>query len=352
MADDLSDLIPGGRATWGAAPPGTRRPRWRPAAVPVIAGLLAIVVTSAMVITRTSDPDRGTLQRIDLPSAPAEEDGEPGDRVLDAPVPRDPVNVLLVGSDQRTGVEAEEISGQRSDTIAILRADPQAQTLRLLSIPRDLWVPIAGTGREGKINGAYAGGPERLIATIRTALAIPIHRYLEVDFEGFKAVIDEVGGVEMTFAAPTRDTTSGFTSPPGTHRLNGGDALLYARSRHLEEERAGRWQAADLTGDLGRIQRQQGLLKALATQVQRASSRSPGAVDELIDVIGPYLAVDKGFPALELLGLVRAYLEIDVAAVEMATLPTLADTVGTQQILRLDASAARPLLEPYLDGSP
>ena len=116
-------------------------------------------------------------------------------------------NYLIVGSDTRDVIDADAEDaglflngstgeGGRSDTIMILRRDPETGA-SLLSIPRDLWVPIAGTGDDGKINWAYIGGPRRLAETITQALGIPIHHYVEVDFAGFQRLVDEIGGVEI-----------------------------------------------------------------------------------------------------------------------------------------------------------
>ncbi len=142
-------------------------------------------------------------------------------------------NYLIVGSDTRDVVDpdAEDAGlflngstgeGGRSDTIMILRRDPDAGA-SLLSIPRDLWVPIAGTGDDGKINWAYIGGPRRLAETITQALGIPIHHYVEVDFAGFQRLVDEIGGVEICVKDAAQDTNSGLSLQPGCQTLRGRD---------------------------------------------------------------------------------------------------------------------------------
>ena len=106
-------------------------------------------------------------------------------------------NFLIVGSDSREGLDEEsEAPGTRSDSIMILRRDPE-HGAALLSIPRDLWVPIAGRGDEWKINAAFSEGADRLVQTIQNALGIPIHHYIEVDFDGFARLVDTFGGVEI-----------------------------------------------------------------------------------------------------------------------------------------------------------
>ncbi|MEO7837519.1 MAG: LCP family protein, partial [Acidimicrobiales bacterium] len=119
-----------------------------------------------------------------------------------------PMNVLLVGSDARANISAAEekkfgnqtdAAGQRSDTIIILHADPRAQKAAILSIPRDLAVPIAGRTeqRPDRINSAFQNGPEVLIKTLRESLGIEIDHYAEVDFNGFRGVVNAIGGVSL-----------------------------------------------------------------------------------------------------------------------------------------------------------
>ena len=129
-------------------------------------------------------------------------------------------NYLLVGSDSRDGVDGTsadaavigdtgDVGGRRSDTIMILRQERNGGA-GLMSVPRDLWVEIAGTDRSNRINSAYNEGPERLAATVSEALGIPIHHYVEVDFVGFKQIVDELGGIELCVGYAARDTHSGL----------------------------------------------------------------------------------------------------------------------------------------------
>ena len=130
--------------------------------------------------------------------------------------------------------DADEVSGRRSDTIMILRQERNGGAA-LMSLPRDLWVEIAGTGESQRINTAYNDGPERLATTVSQSLGIPIHHYVEVDFTGFKSIVDEIGGVELCVGYAARDTNSGLALQPGCQTLDGSMALAYARSRHYEE---------------------------------------------------------------------------------------------------------------------
>lgn len=217
-------------------------------------------------------------------------------------------NFLLVGSDSRAnadpnapdaggiGTEAD-VQGNRSDTIMILRRDTATGTASLLSIPRDLWVDIPGRSKPSRINSAYNDGPATLVQTVQTALGIPIQHYAEVDFNGFKSLVDAIGGVEICFLYPARDINTGLNIPEGgCFVLDGVQALAYARSRHFEEFKEGDWHE-DPTSDLGRTKRQRDFvnraLNAALVEVKRnpfrageviASSTGAVRVDDDLDV--------------------------------------------------------------------
>jgi LCP family protein required for cell wall assembly len=193
-------------------------------------------------------------------------------------------NFLLVGSDSRAnsdpnspdygGIGSEaDVSGTRSDTIMVLRRDRATGVASLLSIPRDLWVDIPGRGHS-RINSAYNDGPSVLVQTVQTALGLPVHHYVEVDFSGFKQLVDAVGGVEICFWYPTRDLNTGLNIvEPGCHLLDGVQALAYARSRHYEELREDAKWHEDGTADIGRTKRQQNFVnEAMKTALARVKA--------------------------------------------------------------------------------
>ena len=128
----------------------------------------------------------------------------------------------------------------------------------MLSFPRDLWVPMADTGQNDRINSAYGRGRQVLVDTIRKDFGVEVNNYIEVDFRGFKGLVDAFGGVPMYFDTAMRDSNTGLDiTQPGCVTLNGDQALAFARSRHLQfQDGRGRWED-DPTGDLGRITRQQ-----------------------------------------------------------------------------------------------
>ena len=176
----------------------------------------------------------------------------------------------MIGSDSREGVSGSDadfgavgdtavVQGRRSDTIMILRQEKDGNGAALVSLPRDLWITIAGSGSQNRINAAYNDGPEVLAATITHELGIPINHVVDVDFLGFKDLVDAAGGAVVCFEYVTRDLNSGLDQQPGCNELDGVQALAYARSRNYEEFRDGEWRK-DPTADLGRIQRQQNFI--------------------------------------------------------------------------------------------
>ncbi|HEX3212324.1 MAG TPA: LCP family protein, partial [Actinomycetota bacterium] len=183
------------------------------------------------------------------------------------------VNLLVVGSDTRQGLRDGgfgDAAGQRSDVIILVHLVPAARHAAVLSIPRDLYVPVAGTGGSAKINSAFNHGPGQLVQTIQQSFGIPVNHYLLVNFDGFREVVDALGGVPLYFPRPVRDSNdghneSGLNIPrTGCQRLGGNQALALARSRYFQyQDRAGRWHGDPAT-DLGRIRRQQTMLRVLA----------------------------------------------------------------------------------------
>src|SRR4029077_11443630 len=138
-----------------------------------------------------------------------------------------------------------------------------------VSFPRDLWVSIAGTGSNERINTAYSvnDGPQRLIDTLRQDFGITINHYVELDFKSFKGIVDAVGGVPMSFQTPMRDRNSGlYVDTAGCTTLDGDQALAFARSRHLEYMDSKLKWVSDPSADLGRINRQQVFLQHVIDQ--------------------------------------------------------------------------------------
>jgi len=193
------------------------------------------------------------------------------DYVLPAPWNgKERLNILLMGIDQRTN-DPEKVF--RTDTMLVLTIDAATMQAGMLSIPRDLWVPIPGY-KNNRINTANAigdsddypggGGPQLARKTVEGVLGVRIHHYVRLNFSVFESVIDRMGGIEIDVPADIRDEsyptedygTEVFALSKGRQTLDGATALKYARTRH------------DSNGDFGRARRQQQVILAIRDKMQ------------------------------------------------------------------------------------
>jgi len=275
--------------------------------------------------------------------------------------PNQPSNWLLVGSDSREGIDpdnpyadvflGEVVTGKRTDTIMVARVDPNGKTVDLLSVPRDLWVPISGTGSKGRVNGAFNGqdGEDRLVATVEDALGIEINNYAEVNFVGFADVVSSVGGVPIWFDTPMRDSGSGLdVATAGCHVLDGFDAVAFARSRKLQYYKDGSWHS-DGTGDLGRTARQQYFLSRLAaTAVGNLDLTKLGTVNRLASAAGRNLSFDDGAGMKDLADLARTFADVGPDGIRRHALPVTAFTTsGGAAVLDLNRQEAETVLAQF-----
>lgn len=282
----------------------------------------------------------------------------------------EPSNWLLVGTDSREGIDADDPnadvfiggdpselpSGKRTDTMIIARVDPVGQTIDLLSIPRDLYVPIAGTGGESRINSAFnaENGEARLVDTIEGYFGFEINHYAEVNFVGFQDIVDELGGIPMWFDRPMRDGNSGLdVTNAGCRVLDGFQALAFARSRHLEYFADGRWQT-DPTGDLGRTSRQQYFLRRVVdTAAAQVDFTSLGKINSLISVGGSNLVIDQGVEPGDLLGLAQTFADAGSERVVGHSLPVFDfRTSDGAAVLGLEFEPAQPILDIFRGLAP
>ncbi|MBA3653655.1 MAG: LCP family protein [Actinobacteria bacterium] len=267
-----------------------------------------------------------------------------------------PMNVLLVGSDTRETISAEDrkhfgsadqVGGQRSDTIMVLHVDPRVKKAAILSIPRDTYVKIADTGRSDRVNTAYERGPKSLIDTITKSLGIPIDHYASVDFVGFRGIVDSVGGVVIPFPAPARDTKTGLSvKSAGCINLTGEQALAYARSRQFQTFESGRWRT-DPTGDLGRIQRQQDFVRRVMRKAISKGARQPFKLPGLVNQGVKYVKIDRALSTKDILRLGSRFRSLEPDAVDMLTLPATNVFVGGAAVLRLKEPDAQEIIDHF-----
>jgi LCP family protein required for cell wall assembly len=296
-----------------------------------IAGLLTLVIAvgGGAGVYFAADRQEGSLQRNEAVAA-----------VLDVGNEGPAENFLIVGSDSREGLDEEsDAPGTRSDSIMILRRDPE-HGAALLSIPRDLWVPIAGRGEEWKINAAFNGGADRLIQTIQNALGIPVHHYIEVDFDGFARLVNTVGGIELCVPHAAKDSGSGLDIQPGCQTLMGDQALAYVRSRHYTEWIDGDW-VADNKNDFGRMERQQTFLRTAATALLEELKSNPLILGDLLWAAGELMTVDPDLDVYEAAGSMRAAFQ---DGLRTFSLPAEQAWHGDQDALDIVPEQAEPIL--------
>jgi LCP family protein required for cell wall assembly len=251
---------------------------------------------------------------------------------LQQDAPQQPMNILLVGDNCRSclnGKQANafgtgaEVGGGRSDVTMILHVDPATKRVALLSIPRDLFVPIPRTNDANRVDAALDYGPERLIETIEDDLGIPINHYVELNFDTFQNVVNALGGIDMYFPVPVRDAYSGLDiKTPGCHHLNGFQALAVVRARHMYYEENGYWHY-DPFGDLSRIKRDHEFLRVLAASVLHRTN--PLTLNAVIGAVAPQLKVDSGFTLSTMIDLAREFRSVNPNSVPTATLPVVID---------------------------
>lgn len=277
-------------------------------------------------------------------------DGNNVDITKDVPYPAE--NYLLVGSDSRAGMGGDfigteaEVGGQRSDTIMILHQERNGGAA-LMSVPRDLWVPIHGKGRSNRVNAAFNDGPLTLVATVSEALDVPIHHYVEVDFRGFTRIVDEIGGVELCLPAPARDTHSGLNHPGGCVTVDGAQALAYARSRYYQQWDGDSWET-DGRADLGRIERQQTFIRAAVNGALQKLESEPFSAGQTIEAVTSSVRIDDGLDPLRAAQVLRQAFQ---AGIRTFALPVYNDTVGDAAVLRM-SDDAEPLLAYFRGTAP
>lgn len=221
------------------------------------------------------------------------------------------LDILVLGSDSRNGHnrgygdDGESGSAARSDTAMVVHLARGHKRVSVVSIPRDTLIerpPCRRAGGRGgtapaagrsMFNEAYAvGGPACSVKTVEAMTGIRMDHFVEVDFAGFKKLVNALGGVTVTTSDPIHDRRSRLLLPPGTHHLKGEQALGFVRTRH------GRGDGSDL----GRIELQQQFLTGLLRQVHRTDLfGSPGRLYKVADAATRALTTDSDLASVKAL---------------------------------------------------
>lgn len=322
------------------------RPRRRTSAPLGVLFAVVVAIAGAVGVISAADRQVGNVERI--------ENLEDVLVAVDGPA----VNYLIIGSDTREGFDPDspdastigsdsDVSGRRSDTIIILRQEEDGDGAALLSLNRDLWVTHADTGREQRINAAYNRGADVLAATITAEYGIAINHVVDVDFFGFKEIIDTIGGTTLCFDVPVRDVRSGLDQPAGCNLLSGDQALAYARSRTFQEFRDGDWRT-DGTADIGRVTRQQAFIRATVDQTLNRLQADPFLASELIDSTAGSLRLD---PNLDPLGAAGTLRKAFGSGLTTYTLPSEGATIDGNSVLLAIEGAEHDAILNYFRGA-
>jgi LCP family protein required for cell wall assembly len=268
-----------------------------------------------------------------------------------------PIDILLIGSDSRKFVsDPGQVAaygnpltqtGQRSDVIIVLRLVPKTHQIEMLSIPRDTYVPIPGTGGSNRINAAFNTGPSVLVKTIQQNFGIPINHVVVANFPGFQAVVNSLGGISLDFPDPLRDQFSGLNvTTLGCQTVKGATALALVRSRHLYYFEKGAWNS-DGMSDWSRIQRQQAFFHAV---IDKANSEdlNPLAMNSFLNATAHDLQVDAGFSPHEMISLGLGFRGVASSSLVTKVLPTYGAVIGGNDVLIAAQPYARQMVSSFL----
>lgn len=247
-------------------------------------------------------------------AANASEHDKDGDGILDDGYSYDVVkgpgkNILLLGSDTRSGSEAALVSGSRADTIMLMHIPADGKGVYIISIMRDTWVNIPGYGA-AKINAALNyGGISLQVATVENLVGVKIDHVAEIEFEGFKSLVNAVGGVDVQ--VPFAFTSNVWTFTPGVMHMNGSAALTFVRERYSFAD-----------GDYQRVRNQRAFLRGLYnTMKAKGALSSVGSFQSAVESLAGYMRVDSGLNAAQIAQIAAPVLTSGDTTMRMTTLP-------------------------------
>lgn len=244
-----------------------------------------------------------------------------------------PIFILVLGSDARPG---EEITAQRSDSIHVVAINPAKHRATIVGIPRDSWVEIPGHGTD-KINAAMTfGGPDLVVQTVENLLGVRMDYWALTWFDGFRAMIDDIGGLTVDVPFDVRDPYSRADLSAGVQTLNGRDALAFARARH-----------ALPSGDFGRSENQGRLLLAALAQFRKEFAKDPS---RLLDWIGAGLRnMRTDVPLEQVLRLGFTASTLNPKKVTNIVLPGGTAMAGSTSVVELDRTALQAIASDLAD---
>ncbi|MDF6064700.1 LCP family protein [[Kitasatospora] papulosa] len=249
-------------------------------------------------------------------------------------------DILVLGSDSRSGANAAygaDEGSARADTAMIVHVNEGHTSASVVSVPRDTLVDRpactsdttgeeVGAAHQTMFNSAYqVGGPACAVKTVESMSGIRMDHYVEVDFTGFKKLVDELGGVDITTSQAIDDPDSHLSLKPGTHTLSGEQSLGLVRTRHSVGDGS----------DLGRIQLQQAFVKALMDQARSVGVFSnPKTLFGLADTATKAVTTDSELASVKrLTGFADGLKGLGSKNVDMITLPVEYDPQDPNRVL-------------------
>jgi LCP family protein required for cell wall assembly len=253
------------------------------------------------------------------------------------------MNILVIGSDSRVGTNgqfgsAQAIQGARSDTMMLLHILPNHKGAVVISFPRDSEVPVIGcqpdgTGTKGQtaqsgenemLNATFAaGGAACLWKTLESTTGIYINHFVEINFDGFQSVVNDLGGVNVCLPEAIDDPASGLNLSAGEHHVSGAQALAFVRERHVGEG-----------SDLQRIQRQQYFMAALLQQIdsEQVLANVPKVFTIAKDVART-LTTDSGLTINDMRNIATSLKGLSTKGVQFTQVPVVQDPTDANRVL-------------------
>lgn len=265
---------------------------------------------------------------------------EPEDPVEEAPAAEGPLNILLLGSDARTD---GSVAGARSDTIMVAHIPQDRSSVQIMSLPRDLWVPIPGHGHE-RINSSFSfGGAGLTMRTVEDLLDIDINHVVMIDFAGFAELTTALGGVTVDNPREFTTTYDDRTFAEGEITLEGKDALSYVRERKVFPE-----------GDFARVANQQRVVRAVMEKLLSADTlANPAKIQSTVDTMLPYLSMDEDLTAARILQYGLQSKDLRAGDITTFTIPGASPftTSGGAEVLAVDDDQLGELRQAFKDES-
>ncbi|MFD7973248.1 LCP family protein [Streptomyces clavifer] len=338
------DAIPPGRPAAPPAEPSSRRrkkERGRRRGLKITLGVLIalLLAGSGSVYWMYSSLD-SNIKGVDIDRALGEDRPEK--------LPTAGQNLLVLGSDSRAGAENKElggggdVGGARSDTALVVHIPDGRTKAVAVSIPRDTLVTrpectkADGTkvpsAERRMFNSVYSEiGPACVVKTVEKMSGVRIDHYMEINFAGFKDLVDAIGGVTIEVDEPIHDKASGLDLAAGSHKLDGTESLAYVRTRHGVGDGS----------DLGRIGLQQQFLFALLTEIKSKDLLgSPATAYRIAGSATKSLTTDEGLASLSsLTEFARSMNGVDPSSMETVMLPVAYDTQDPNRVVAAEPQA-------------